>query len=168
VRVIVLVALVGAPLPSLSFIVGRYAEGRGQTYTSFTHTARWYNRKRLEAAVVDARFRQAIAAAQAGVAQIVPTEACVWATDPIELSLRAKRLAYGPPPSHVEAATFDAYVERCDYYFLSLRTLYPYEPFYPQNRLGPNLETLATFRGGSLPGDPVVAELVWRRRAPDD
>ena len=160
VRVVALVALVVAPLPSLAFIAVRYADASGQVYASFTHTARWYNRRRLDDAVLDARFRLAVATAQDGTAELVPIEACVWATDPLELSLRAGRLAYGPPPAYVDGATFDAYVERCEYFFLSLRTLYPYEPFYPRNRLGTTLETLASFRGEGLPGNPIVAELV--------
>lgn len=163
-----LVAVIAAILlPSLGFFGARYAEARGTTYEAYTHTPRWYTRRQLEAARIDAMERRTTAEAQRGVARLVEPTGCIFATEPIDLMLLSGRRATRPPPAHIDDASFDAYIERCEYFFLSRRVIHVYRtPFYPMERLGDRVVAVRAFLEEELPTRPAVAVLVKRVRTP--
>ncbi|MCH2171465.1 hypothetical protein MK489_11825 [Myxococcota bacterium] len=150
-------------LPGCSFVATRFVESRDRTYEAFTHTPRWYTRRSLKQAELDAWFRQAIVEAMQTLPAWVEPGACVFATDPMELTLRSGRVGLYPPPGRVAQSTFDDYLSRCDFVFVSARVFFPYdEPFYPLNRLSGVFQEVGSRRAQGLPGRPIVARLVRR------
>ena len=81
--------------------------------------------------------------------------------------LLSGRRATRPPPAYIDDASFDAYIERCEYFFLSRRVIHVYRtPFYPMERLGDRVVAVRAFLEEELPTRPAVAVLVKRVRTP--
>lgn len=166
VRAVAVVSILALVLPGCAFVAARFAESRERTFEAFTHTPRWYTRRSLQQAELDARFRRAIVGVMQELPAWVDPGACVFSTDPMEVTLRSGRVGLFPPPAHVPDAVFEDYLSRCDFVFLSARVFFPYEPFYPRDRLGDAFEEVATRRARGLPGRPVVALLARRVGSP--
>jgi hypothetical protein len=148
-------------LPSLGFVVQRFAAPVDPALAVWKHTRYWYRLQPMETILSDVAFRQDLVRAAREVPQWVPEGTCVYGVHTAITMLYGRRISQQPPAPGGDGARFADVPRACPYYFL-LSTPgeidhEPVGPFYPYDRLpADRLETVHVWHGSAHPQAPVA------------
>ena len=156
------VFLLGALLPVLVYMTGRYLAPIDPSLTSWKHTSYWFGVRDIEEVRADVALRQLIVDASRGVRDYVPEGECVLAIRTALTMLYSHRIVQQfPPPSQTNTEVLDKKVRSCpNVFMLGVPGHVDQEPvgaYYPTDRLSADaFQFVRAWSNPASPEDPIA------------
>lgn len=129
-------------LPSLGFIVQRFAEPVDTGLAAWKHTRYWFRFEGMKPILADVAFRDNLIDAFQDIPQWVPNDQCVYGVYTAIGMLYSRRIFQQPPVPANGSETFERVPRACRYFFVMAATgeigSRKVDAFYPLKRIPPN------------------------------